>query len=241
MAPKVPYDHRRLAVDCTAARFGLPRAPCEWGHRSLPDADCPSPRRCRRRRTAADCRQYRAAAASRATHRVRDHRYRRTGAGCSRRCRNRLAIHRSRRRRRSRTAARRRAIVPFDLARPPLLRFVLASLPSGEHRLVITMHHIVLDGWSMPLLLRDLLVLYAIHSDTSSSPAARSYRDFLAWLAERDHPAAIDAWRAALAESAGPTLIAPPAHRAAVDPRSHRLHFGGPRTTAHPWWPVEWR
>ncbi|HEY5855187.1 MAG TPA: condensation domain-containing protein, partial [Aldersonia sp.] len=99
--------------------------------------------------------------------------------------------------------------VPFELSRPPLLRFVLASLPSGAHRLILSLHHIVLDGWSMPLLLRDLLVLYATHSDPSSLPPTPSYRDFLAWLAERDHTTGLDAWRTALAGSALPTLLAP--------------------------------
>ncbi len=48
----------------------------------------------------------------------------------------------------------------FDPARPPLLRFTLVRLGSGEYRLLVTNHHILLDGWSMPMLVRELFTLY---------------------------------------------------------------------------------
>ena len=48
----------------------------------------------------------------------------------------------------------------FDLAAPPLLRFVLARLDTDRWRLVITGHHLLTDGWSMPVLGRELLALY---------------------------------------------------------------------------------
>ncbi|MBL1121221.1 Non-ribosomal peptide synthetase module, partial [Streptomyces sp. 110] len=48
----------------------------------------------------------------------------------------------------------------FDLARPPLLRFALFRLGEERFRLVMTNHHILLDGWSTPLVVRDLFALY---------------------------------------------------------------------------------
>lgn len=50
---------------------------------------------------------------------------------------------------------------PFDPAVPPLIRFLLLTLGPAEHRLVLTIHHALLDGWSMPLVGRSLLAAYA--------------------------------------------------------------------------------
>ncbi|WP_443047118.1 condensation domain-containing protein, partial [Streptomyces sp. HB2AG] len=47
----------------------------------------------------------------------------------------------------------------FDLAVAPLLRCALVRLGEDRHRLVVTNHHILLDGWSMPLLARELFAL----------------------------------------------------------------------------------
>ncbi|MET8658442.1 amino acid adenylation domain-containing protein [Streptomyces griseus] len=97
----------------------------------------------------------------------------------------------------------------FDLEQPPLIRFLVITTGPGRHRLVMTNHHIVLDGWSTPLLMRDLFALYAADGDPSALPAARPHRDFLAWLARQDRDATLDAWRAALDGVTGPTLLAP--------------------------------
>ncbi|MEV4770082.1 amino acid adenylation domain-containing protein [Micromonospora humida] len=94
----------------------------------------------------------------------------------------------------------------FDLRRAPLIGFRLIRVDSHRHRLVVTYHHILLDGWSTALLIRDLCSLYA---QGDVLPPAPSYRDFLGWLAGRDRPGAEAAWRTALADLAGPTLVAP--------------------------------
>src|SRR5262249_60111763 len=56
----------------------------------------------------------------------------------------------------------------FDLAAPPRLRFALVRLAPDQHRLLVTNHHIVMDGWSVPILLRELLTLYANGGDDGS-------------------------------------------------------------------------
>ncbi|MFD7548725.1 amino acid adenylation domain-containing protein [Streptomyces sp. NPDC059816] len=96
----------------------------------------------------------------------------------------------------------------FDLGRPPLVRFRLLTLADESHRLVITNHHIVLDGWSQPLLVRELFARYAAGAGRAPAPAA-SPRAHLDWLASQDRPAAVAAWREALHGVEGPTLIAP--------------------------------
>ncbi|MFI1016193.1 amino acid adenylation domain-containing protein [Streptomyces sp. NPDC020965] len=97
----------------------------------------------------------------------------------------------------------------FELHRPPLLRLVLVRLGDGDHRLVVTVHHILVDGWSMPLLVGDLLALYASDGDASGLAPVRPYRDYLKWLKQQDGPAAEAAWRDALAGLDEPALLAP--------------------------------
>ena len=80
----------------------------------------------------------------------------------------------------------------FDSGTPPLLRFTLVRFGSQHYRLIFTHHHLLLDGWSTPLLIGELL--------TGSAPARRgtSYRDYLAWLAAQDRNASIAAWQEVL-------------------------------------------
>ncbi|WP_189171548.1 non-ribosomal peptide synthetase [Pilimelia anulata] len=92
---------------------------------------------------------------------------------------------------------------PFDLDRPPLIRFVLAG-DGAAHRLVVTCHHLLLDGWSLALLLRELFARYG----GAALPDPPAYADFLAWLAGRDTAAGPAAWTGALAGLPGPTLVA---------------------------------
>src|SRR5690606_1001452 len=49
---------------------------------------------------------------------------------------------------------------PFDLERPPLWRAVLLQLDEQESRLLLTLHHIIADGWSIGVLVRDLAAFY---------------------------------------------------------------------------------
>jgi amino acid adenylation domain-containing protein len=99
---------------------------------------------------------------------------------------------------------------PFPLDQPPLLRLVLVRLGERRFQLLLTNHHILLDGWSVPVLLRELFTLYAAGGAPNALAPARPFRNYLAWLAERDQAGARAGWRASLAGLAGPTLIAAP-------------------------------
>ncbi|MEU8625018.1 amino acid adenylation domain-containing protein [Streptomyces sp. NPDC048669] len=98
----------------------------------------------------------------------------------------------------------------FDLTTPPLMRFTLVRTGPQRHRLVMTSHHILFDGWSMPLIVRELFELYATHGDDSALPRVTPYRTYLGWLAQQDRTAALDAWATALAGIEAPTLLAGP-------------------------------
>ncbi|MBH0778022.1 amino acid adenylation domain-containing protein [Nocardia bovistercoris] len=97
---------------------------------------------------------------------------------------------------------------PFDPARAPLLRFHLVRVAAREYHLLLANHHIALDGWSMPLLLHDLVSLYRTDGDQSELAPPRSYRDYVQWLHGQDREAAIAAWRAALDGIESPTRVA---------------------------------
>ncbi|MCL2734361.1 MAG: condensation domain-containing protein, partial [Actinomycetia bacterium] len=97
----------------------------------------------------------------------------------------------------------------FDVSRPPLLRFALVALGNSRQALVVTAHHILLDGWSMPVMVRELFALYASGGDERALSAPVPFREYLRWLAARDRPAAETAWRAYLAGLEGPCRVAP--------------------------------
>ncbi|MCV2463980.1 condensation domain-containing protein, partial [Streptomyces sp. ICN988] len=97
----------------------------------------------------------------------------------------------------------------FDIGRPPLLRFTLIRLTPERHRLALAVHHAVLDGWSLPVLLRELLALYVSRGDAEALPRPRPYREYLAWLAGRDRDAALAAWTQAFEDFDEPSRLAP--------------------------------
>ncbi|HKH48265.1 MAG TPA: amino acid adenylation domain-containing protein, partial [Thermoanaerobaculia bacterium] len=73
---------------------------------------------------------------------------------------------------------------PFDLEAGPLLRAALLGSAADRHLLLVTMHHIVSDGWSMGVLVRELGALYAAFREGRPSPLpalAIQYADFAAW------------------------------------------------------------
>ena len=111
----------------------------------------------------------------------------------------------------------------FDPASGPLVRLSLIRMGPDDVRLVFTNHHILLDGWSAPLLLKDLLVLYGTDADTGALPPARPYRDYLRWLVEQDPVPARAGWSRYLAGLDRPTLVAPDAEHASVQALSDEL------------------
>jgi amino acid adenylation domain-containing protein len=76
------------------------------------------------------------------------------------------------------------ARAPFDLRRGPLVRGRLVRLADDDHVLLLTMHHIVTDGWSMGVFFGELSALYAAHregGDARLAPLPVQYADYAAW------------------------------------------------------------
>ncbi|MEH2023712.1 non-ribosomal peptide synthetase [Nostoc sp.] len=73
---------------------------------------------------------------------------------------------------------------PFNLTKAPLLRATLLRLNQREHILIFTMHHVISDGWSMGVLIKEIAALYEAFSTGRLSPLSQlpiQYVDFAAW------------------------------------------------------------
>ncbi|HKV13018.1 MAG TPA: condensation domain-containing protein, partial [Thermoanaerobaculia bacterium] len=110
---------------------------------------------------------------------------------------------------------------PFDLATGPLLRALLLRIAPEEHLLALTMHHIVSDGWSVGVLVRELAALYA---GNPLPPLPVQYADFAAWQRQWLAGGALEEqlswWRERLAGV--PLVLEAPADRPRPPVRSPR-------------------
>jgi amino acid adenylation domain-containing protein len=86
----------------------------------------------------------------------------------------------------------------FDLSKDILLRVSLLKVGGQRHHMIMTFHHIILDGWCMGLIFQDLFAFYdRISANPLLEPKDReaySYRQFIAWVGEQDKAAAAQYW-----------------------------------------------
>ncbi|MFF5336580.1 amino acid adenylation domain-containing protein [Streptomyces sp. NPDC013181] len=90
---------------------------------------------------------------------------------------------------------------PYNPVEAPLLRVLLADLGGGRRRLVLSTHHILLDGWSLPVVIGELFAHYRaeVTGTPHGLPAGTPFREYVRWLSHVDTEAAEGAWRTALA------------------------------------------
>ncbi|WP_062347635.1 non-ribosomal peptide synthetase [Herbidospora yilanensis] len=119
----------------------------------------------------------------------------------------------------------------FRLDRAPLTRITVVRLGAADHRLVWSFHHLLLDGWSMPLVLREVLDVYEAERPQATPPP---FRDYIAWLGERDTAAAERFWRHELAGLDRPTPLGVdrPATGEAPEFAEHHLALTSEQTAA---------
>ncbi|MGW4884216.1 amino acid adenylation domain-containing protein [Streptomyces murinus] len=94
------------------------------------------------------------------------------------------------------------ALRPFDLGREPAFRATLVRVGDDDHVLVLGMHHMVSDGWSLGLIVRDLTELYRArtgHRRAELPELPLDYTDYAIWQRGGDQSAALDHWRTRLA------------------------------------------
>nr|WP_231627013.1 non-ribosomal peptide synthetase [Streptomyces apocyni] len=97
----------------------------------------------------------------------------------------------------------------FDVTAPPLLRFTLIRTGTDRHHFLFTSHHTLLDGWSTPVLMGELVALYEGADAERTLPRVAPYRDYLQWLTDQDPEEGGEAWASSLAGVTEPTLVAP--------------------------------
>ncbi|HEY6649822.1 MAG TPA: amino acid adenylation domain-containing protein, partial [Mycobacterium sp.] len=105
------------------------------------------------------------------------------------------------------------------LSDEPVFRAVLIRTSDNRHRLVMTIHHIVIDGWSLPILLQEIFASYY----GQRLPTAVPYRAFVSWLARQDRDSARATWREVFDGFGTPTLVGPPAQAGPRSVGTHRV------------------
>src|SRR5215210_9063814 len=97
----------------------------------------------------------------------------------------------------------------FDLAQPPLVRLTLVRTGEASWELIWSFHHLILDGWSLLLLLREVFSVYAglCRGRKPALGKALPYKDFITWQARQDGAAAERFWRQSLAGFSAPTPL----------------------------------
>ena len=129
-------------------------------------------------------------------------------------------------------------LTDFDLTQPPLMRLALIRTADDARYLIWTHHHIVLDGWCLPLILDDLFACYAFckGGQDPGKPKSQPYRNYVAWMLSQDQAAAERYWRQTLAGMTSPTPL-PTGHSSnTAQPDQgygmHRLTISAARTSA---------
>ncbi|MDZ8090959.1 MAG: amino acid adenylation domain-containing protein [Nostoc sp. DedQUE05] len=97
----------------------------------------------------------------------------------------------------------------FQLNQAPLMYLGLIQLSADSYQFVWSSHHLLLDGWSMPLVFKDLLYFYQAISqgETVAVQPAQNYRNYIAWLQKQDLTQAEQFWREKLQGFTSPTSL----------------------------------
>jgi amino acid adenylation domain-containing protein/thioester reductase-like protein/non-ribosomal peptide synthase protein (TIGR01720 family) len=96
----------------------------------------------------------------------------------------------------------------FDLSLSPLMRFNLIKIDCDKYYFVWNMHHLLVDGWSIPIILKDVITAYdsLINNEALKLKIRRPYKDYILWLLSQNQSHAIGYWQQSLL-GAIPTLL----------------------------------
>jgi Non-ribosomal peptide synthetase modules and related proteins len=97
----------------------------------------------------------------------------------------------------------------FELGQAPLMRCALMRVAEDTYQFVWSFHHLLLDGWSLPLVLKEVLGCYEAYCRGRELrlESPRPYRDYIAWLQRQDLSQAEGFWRKALQGMTAPTPL----------------------------------
>jgi thioesterase domain-containing protein/acyl carrier protein len=97
----------------------------------------------------------------------------------------------------------------FNLTKPPLMRFVLFQIGKDTYHFLWTQHHILMDGWCLPLILKEVLAFYkafCTNQNLSLQPS-RPFKDYIVWLKQQNLSQAEAFWRKKLQGFTKPTPL----------------------------------
>ena len=97
----------------------------------------------------------------------------------------------------------------FELNKAPLMRCTLIRIEDKKYQFAWSHHHLLLDGWSLPLVLKEVLTFYqsSIHQETAQLPVPRPYRDYIVWLQQQDSLKGQGFWREYLKDFTPPNPL----------------------------------
>ncbi|HJP95206.1 MAG TPA: amino acid adenylation domain-containing protein [Pyrinomonadaceae bacterium] len=97
----------------------------------------------------------------------------------------------------------------FDFKRAPLLRLALFSRSDEEYVFIFSHHHLLIDGWSLSIILQEVFAIYDAGRDghTPGLKEPRSFKDYITWLGQQDQAAAENFWRETLNGFTEPTSL----------------------------------
>ncbi|MGZ0049496.1 non-ribosomal peptide synthetase [Brevibacillus gelatini] len=97
----------------------------------------------------------------------------------------------------------------FDLSEAPLMRVTVIKKAEAVHQLVWSFHHLLLDGWSSPIVFQEVLEFYEAYRQGKELrlPQPRPFKDYVSWLRRQDKQAAETFWREFLGEIENPTPL----------------------------------
>lgn len=105
--------------------------------------------------------------------------------------------------------ARSQRRLAFDLSRGPALRVVLLTVPGQtRRRMILTVHHILVDGWGLAVFFTELLAVYSAGGSLDGLPPPPLYRDYIVWLAKQDNVTALAKWAEYLSGVSRPLMVA---------------------------------
>src|SRR5215471_10624534 len=114
----------------------------------------------------------------------------------------------------------------FDLRKAPLMRLALIRLQDDSYQLIWTHHHLLLDGWSVPIIVREVMESYEarVHGRYARLKKRRPYRDYIEWLQQQDLNKAEEFWRNELKGLTAPTKLPSRRSRSSHEGNSYRQH-----------------
>ncbi len=97
----------------------------------------------------------------------------------------------------------------FNLSKAPLIRIKLIKVDNGKYKFVWSHHHLLLDGWSLPILLKEVFTYYelAAKGATTELPKKRPYHDYIKWLKTKNIDEAKKFWQNYLEGFSTPTKL----------------------------------